>query len=134
MARAARIWFSIGLLALLATGCRSARVENATLEVRENVVERVVHDSIVLRDSIYVRVAADTVYQTQYRTVYRERISRDTIALHDTVFVEKVVETGGAGAEEEDGGTARWWLLLFFLLVLWRIGVFDLLSGFFKKN
>jgi hypothetical protein len=81
-----------------------------------------------------VRVAADTVYQTQYRTVYRERISRDTIALHDTVFVEKVVETGGAGAEEEDGSTARWWLLLFFLLVLWRIGVFDLLSGFFKKN
>ena len=134
MKKVARIWFSVGLLALLTAGCRSARVENTTLEVRENVVERVVHDSIVLRDSIYVRVAADTVYQTRYRTVYRERTSRDTIALHDTVFVEKVVETGRVGDVEEGSNTVHWWLLLLFLLVLWRIGAFDLLSGFFKKK
>lgn len=130
MRKVTKIWFSIMLLALV--GCRARVVENSSAEIRESVVERVVRDSIVVHDSIYVRVGADTVFHTRYRTLYKEKLRHDTVALHDTIYIERVVVS--AGNEKEGGGGVNWWLALLFLLVLWRVGVFDFLSGFFKKK
>ena len=52
------------------------------------------HDTIYLRDSVYVRevLKGDTVYltRTQYRDRWRTRLMHDTI--RDTQIVEKVIE------------------------------------------
>ncbi len=117
---------------LTLVGCRARVVENSSAEIRESVVERVVRDSIVVHDSIYVRVGTDTVFHTRYRTLYKEKLRHDTVALHDTIYIERVVVS--AGNEKEGGRGVNWWLALLFLLVLWRVGVFDFLSGFFKKK
>ena len=52
------------------------------------------HDTIYLRDSVYVRevLKGDTVYltRTQYRDRWRTRLVHDTI--RDTQIVEKLIE------------------------------------------
>ena len=52
------------------------------------------HDTIYLRDSVYIRevLKGDTVYltRTQYRDRWRTRLVHDTI--RDTQIVEKVIE------------------------------------------
>ena len=52
------------------------------------------HDTVVLRDSIFVRevMKGDTLYltRTEWRDRWRVRLVHDTI--HDTQYVERVVE------------------------------------------
>ena len=52
------------------------------------------HDTVVLRDSVFVRevMKGDTVYltRTEYRDRWRVRLVHDTI--HDTQYIERVVE------------------------------------------
>lgn len=91
MKRKGKIWFSILLLALY--GCRTVPTGVVADEqhVRTNVVESIVRDSIFLRDSVFLQVKADTVYYTKYRTLYKEKIIRDTITVCDTLYRERVV-------------------------------------------
>ena len=91
MGRMVKIWFSMLLLALC--GCRAVPtgVDVHGQRVHTNVVESVVRDSVFLRDSIFLRVKADTVYLTKYRTLYKERVVRDTVVMCDTLYRERVV-------------------------------------------
>ena len=41
-----------------------------------------IHDSIYLRDSVFVEKKGDTIYLNKWRTQYRERL------IHDTIIVE----------------------------------------------
>ena len=52
--------------------------------VRTEFVSQVklIHDSIYLRDSVFVEKKGDTIYQHKWRTQYRERL------IHDTIIVE----------------------------------------------
>ena len=63
-------------------------------------------DSVYVRDSIYVREGADTVFLTRWRTQWRTLTVHDTIretatdTIRETRCVEKVVQVpakGGAG-------------------------------------
>lgn len=82
--------------------CRStAEVNELAKEVKYNFVGRVVVDSIVLHDSVFVREKADTVYYTKYHTLIKERVRIDTVWRSDTVYcdrevvVEKEVKSAG---------------------------------------
>ena len=49
--------------------CRSrVEVNEVAKEVKYNFVERLVVDSVVLHDSVFVREKADTVYYAKYHT------------------------------------------------------------------
>lgn len=52
--------------------------------VRTEFVSQVkqIHDSIYLRDSVFVEKKGDTIYLNKWRTQYRERL------IHDTIIVE----------------------------------------------
>lgn len=43
-----------------------------------------IHDSIYLRDSVFVEKKGDTVYLNKWRTHYRERLVHDTIIVETT--------------------------------------------------
>lgn len=43
-----------------------------------------IHDSIYLRDSVFVEKRGDTIYQNKWRTHYRERIIHDTLIIRKT--------------------------------------------------
>lgn len=51
-----------------------------------------VHDSIYLRDSIFVEKKGDTIYLNKWRTQYRERLIHDTIIVEttDTLRIKEV--------------------------------------------
>lgn len=43
-----------------------------------------IHDSIYLRDSVFVEKKGDTIYQHKWRTQYRERFIHDTLIITKT--------------------------------------------------
>lgn len=43
-----------------------------------------IHDSIYLRDSVFVERKGDTIYLNKWRTHYRERLVHDTIIVETT--------------------------------------------------
>lgn len=50
-----------------------------------------IHDSIYLRDSVFVEKKGDTIYLNKWRTHYRERLVHDTIIVEttDTLRIKK---------------------------------------------
>ena len=90
---------------------------------QQNFVGRTRVDSVLLRDSIFIREKSDTVFYTKYRTLYKERLRVDTIVRCDTLYRDRevVVETvRNAG----HGGAMLWNVAVaaLALLLLWRTG------------
>ena len=90
---------------------------------QQNFVGRTRVDSVLLRDSIFIREKSDTVFYTKYRTLYKERLRVDTIVRRDTLYRDRevVVETvRNAG----HGGAMLWKVAVaaLALLLLWRTG------------
>lgn len=96
--------------------CRStAEVNELAKEVKYNFVGRVVVDSIVLHDSVFVREKSDTVYYTKYHTLIKERVRMDTVWRSDTVYCDRevVVEKEVKSA----GNAFLMWMSIILLLV-----------------
>ena len=54
-----------------------------------------IHDSIYLRDSVFVERKGDTIYQNKWRTQYRERLIHDTIIVEttDTLRIREAIKS-----------------------------------------
>lgn len=102
------------LLPFVLAGCSPRIVEHVRTEYV--TVERV--DTTIVRDSVYVReqIKGDTVRLTEYRDryVYKYRAVHDTLQVHDTTTVERVitqkVEKPLTVVQRAKIG-AFWWLL-----------------------
>ena len=90
------------MLLLALVGCSTVEnVNDVGIVSRNNLIERVRVDSVVLRDSVFIREKSDTVFYTKYRTVYKELLRVDTIVRCDTLYRDRVVNV-----EREKAGTA----------------------------
>jgi len=58
-------------------------VETVKTEYRD----RLQRDSIHLYDSIFVRIANDTVWMERYRYKYRDKLVRDSVFINDTIRI-----------------------------------------------
>ena len=93
--------------------------------LQNNVAEHVRVDSVVLRDSIFIRECSDTVFYTKYRTLYKERLRVDTVMRCDTLYrdrevvVERVREVGS-----RLGLLWKVPLAVLLLFLLWKAGLF----------
>lgn len=56
-------------------------VETVKIEYRNNIKR----DSIYIHDSVSVYLKGDTIFQYKYRTLYKEKIVRDTVLVTDTI-------------------------------------------------
>ena len=129
-----RVCLSVFLLFGL-VACRStAEVNELAKEVKYNFVGRVVVDSIVLHDSVFVREKSDTVYYTKYHTLIKERVRMDTVWRSDTVYCDRevVVEKEVKSA----GNAFLLWIAVILLLVylLHGKGVWRSLWSFIVKG
>ena len=78
------------MIAMLLVSCGTSSKTIKQKESRDSASVRTefvwltkkVHDSIYLRDSVFVERKGDTIYQNKWRTQYRERL------VHDTIIVE----------------------------------------------
>lgn len=114
----------VSALLLLLFACSTVEKSNGTaFLLSDSFVGRTRVDSVMLRDSIFIREKSDTVFYTKYRTLYKERLRVDTIVRCDTLYRDRevVVETvRNAG----HGGAMLWKVALaaLALLLLWRTG------------
>ena len=119
---------AVSVLLLILIGCKVQETATTDRISTSTLIERMLVDSVALRDSIIIRETCDTVFFTKYRTLYRERLRVDTVIKCDTVYTERMVTV-----EEKEGGRVLWWLLVPVIAVLWKIGVFDLLRNLIMK-
>lgn len=111
---------------LMVAGCRQVRTiernDVATAATIERNDVKIIADTVIIRDSVNVLTASDTVYITRYKTAYRMRLRVDTVrtAVTDTVRVKEVVTK-----EVAHGRGLPWWLDLLTLaaavLVLYKL-------------
>lgn len=61
-------------------------------------------DSVLVykHDSIFIRQKGDTVFKEVFKTIFKDRVSHDTLKLVDTLFVEKNTKTTIAVNETND--------------------------------
>lgn len=70
----------IVLILLLLSGCKSVKyVPVESVKIEKEYIDKWKRDSVHVRDSVFVLVKGDTVIKDRWRTVYRDRFSRDTI-------------------------------------------------------
>lgn len=119
---------AVSALLVILIGCKVQETAITDRMSTSTLIERMLVDSVALRDSIIIRETCDTVFFTKYRTLYKERVRIDTIIKCDTVYTERTVTV-----KEKDTGRMLWWLLLPVIAVLWKIGVFDLLRNSIMK-
>lgn len=129
-----RIVVSVLLFSLV--GCGT--IENAReveFVARDNFKERIKSDSVLVRDSVFIREKSDTVFYTKYRTVYKERLRVDTVVRCDTIYRDREVIV-----ERESDATSKmslfWKLPLAVLLIflLWRTGLWRVLWNLILKG
>ena len=83
-------------LASCSLGRKAIKLEERrdSASVRTEFVWQVkqIHDSIYLRDSVFVEKKGDTIYLNKWRTHYRERLVHDTIIVEttDTLRIKEV--------------------------------------------
>ena len=68
------------------------RRDSASVRTEFVWLTKKVHDSIYLRDSVFVEKKGDTIYLNKWRTHYRERLIHDTIIVEttDTLRIKEV--------------------------------------------
>ena len=94
-----RRWFSAALaiiltLSLLFFGCSPRIVEKVVTQHDTTYVEKVKVDSLIRRDSVFVKEKGDSIYVYREKVVEKYRFLRDTIVRVkvDSVAVEHVKE------------------------------------------
>lgn len=121
------IGFSLFLIICLAmfTSCSPRVIENIQYKHDTTFVEKVRVDSLVQRDSVFVREKGDTIYIYKEKVRDRWRLVRDTIRVVkvDSVAVETIKEVQvekPLSAWRSFEIRAFWWLLAAVLvLLLW---------------
>lgn len=129
-----RIILSVLLLSLVACGTVQ-RANNVQLASQESLVRHTRADSVMLRDSVFIREKSDTVYYTKYRTIYKERLRVDTVMRCDTIYRDREVVVERA-RDVESKGSLYWKLPLvaLALLLLWRTGLWRALLDVTMKT
>ena len=90
------------LLALSATSCSRAIPAATTAVHSDSKTEHAISgDTLVVRDSVIIKSAGDTVSETRVKTVYRSRIERDTVTICVTDTVPVIVEVEKAASPQQ---------------------------------
>lgn len=74
--------------------CKTRSVFIPVESVRTEYIDHHLHDSVYLHDSVFIHQLNDTIWMEKYKTIYRERLLRDSVVLCDTIRVPyPVIET-----------------------------------------
>lgn len=113
-------------LAICFVSCRTQYVPVETVRTEYKTRDSIRFDSIYQRDSIYMLVKGDTIYQYKYKYLYRYLTTNrtDTILKTDSIQIPYPVErklTKWQSLKMELGGWAFVLVIAFILMVIGRI-------------
>lgn len=114
------------VLAICFVSCRTQYVPVETVRTEYKTRDSIRFDSIYQRDSIYMLVKGDTIYQYKYKYLYRYLTTNrtDTILKTDSIQIPYPVErklTKWQSLKMELGGWAFGLVIAFILMVIGRI-------------
>ena len=125
----------LSVLPLLLFACSTVEKTNDVRYLsQDNFVGHTRVDSVLLRDSIFIREKSDTVFYTKYKAIYKERLRVDTIVRCDTIYREREVvveKVRSAGSNISFQWKVLLAVLAFFLL--WRTGWWRVLLNVILK-
>lgn len=111
------------LTVILLTACSTPKeiIREIPVEViKTEYNTQYIHDSIYTHDSTFVYMKGDTVFNTQYKYKYIERIAHDTLITHDTIPQIINTETTVTVTKKQP----QWWpvwlalgIILLYLLI-----------------
>ena len=114
------------ILAICFVSCRTQYIPVESVRTEYKTRDSIRFDSIYQRDSVYMLVKDDTIYQYRYKYLYRYLTtnSTDTILINDSINVPYPVEkqlTRWQQMKIELGGWAFGIVIAFLLLIIGRI-------------
>jgi hypothetical protein len=81
------------VIVLFFIGCSKTIYVPVTSEItKTEYLDKLVHDSIYLSDSILIEKKGDTIFNTRIKYVYKYKLTRDTVSVRDSIYIEKPIE------------------------------------------
>lgn len=59
-----------------------------TVKTEKEYVDRLLRDSIYIKDSVIINMKSDTVFIEKYKYLYRDRFIKDSVFITDSVRIE----------------------------------------------
>lgn len=75
------------VLILFVAACGTRTVYVPVPSVKTEYRDVLLRDSVYRHDSVWVRMANDTVWMEKYKTIYKNRILRDSVLVTDSIRV-----------------------------------------------
>ena len=122
------------ILAICFVSCRTQYIPVESVRTEYKTRDSIRFDSIYQRDSVYMLVKGDTIYQYRYKYLYRYLTTNrtDTILKHDSIPIPYPVEkqlSRWQTIKMELGGWAFGIIILFTLIIIGQI-IFKIISIF----
>lgn len=88
------ILYLLVIFTFISCKTREVIVEVPKIKTEIEYKDRLIHDSIYSRDSIFIYTKNDTVYNNVYKTLYKYKTIKDTINIckTDTISIPQKVE------------------------------------------
>lgn len=114
------------ILAICFVSCRTQYIPVESVRTEYKTRDSIRFDSIYQRDSVYMLVKGDTIYQYRYKYLYRYLTTNrtDTILKHDSIPIPYPVEkqlSRWQSIKMELGGWAFGIIILFTLIIIGQI-------------
>ena len=114
------------ILAICFVSCRTQYIPVESVRTEYKTRDSIRFDSIYQRDSVYMLVKGDTIYQCRYKYLYRYLTTNrtDTILKHDSIPIPYPVEkqlSRWQTIKMELGGWAFGIIILFTLIIIGQI-------------
>ena len=114
------------ILAICFVSCRTQYIPVESVRTEYKTRDSIRFDSIYQRDSVYMLVKDDTIYQYRYKYLYRYLTTNrtDTILKHDSIPIPSPVEkqlSRWQTIKMELGGWAFGIIILFTLIIIGQI-------------
>lgn len=99
------------LLLFLIASCTTTKYIEVPVEtIKTEYKDRLIYDSIYVKDSTSNSIKNDTVFNTKYKYIYKTRVEKDTINVTDTITKTITIEK-----EKEVNKLKNWQIVLMII-------------------
>lgn len=122
------------ILAICFVSCRTQYIPVESVRTEYKTRDSIRFDSIYQRDSVYMLVKDDTIYQYRYKYLYRYLTTNrtDTILKHDSIPIPYPVEKQLSRWQSIKMELGRWVVIVIFVYML--MYVLQVILGRLNKN
>jgi len=81
------MFLSISILFFSFSGCKTKTVFVPVETVKTEYIDKIQRDSVHVYDSVFMKMANDTVWLEKYKYLYRDKLVRDSVFIRDSIQI-----------------------------------------------